>query len=287
MPTLRLPAFFHPAQSKEDQTKLATVCEKELSIETSPYGGFGCTGEHDSRMKWSVFFKSQPIYAQYFKLLVLFVFALAHVFYITDFLEIFRIYEETEVNVDSRYPGTANQDANGVRFVMHLLVEYKKNLWMSVAAMCASLSASCFFLLLINEDTCYRFYLVLMRILDIVSFLSLPLLLIFRIMTVAQLNRHLNRVLVGLSRLSDPSVLMNRLKCSIEERENLVLCSLVIERSIFPVIVLEYLLVLAIITAAYIGLAYLIVYCIKHWFPHQRKPYRSVSQRLYGPLVQA
>ncbi|CAJ0581601.1 unnamed protein product, partial [Mesorhabditis spiculigera] len=231
----------------------------------------------------------RPVFAQYFKLLVLFVFALAHVFYITDFLEVFRAYEETEMYIAARYPGTSNQDANGIRYVMHLLVEYKKNLWMSVAAMCASLSASCFFLLLINEEKCYKLYTVMMRVLDMVSFLALPLLLVFRMFTVTQLNVHLNRVLVGLSRLSDPSLLMNRLKCSIEERENLPLCSLVIERAIFPVVVLEYLLVLAVITAAYIGLAYAIVYCIRHWFPHQgrHRVVRSVSQRLYGPLVSA
>lgn len=47
----------------------------------------------------------------------------------------------------------------------------------------------------------------------------------------------------------------------------LPLCSVVIERSIFPIIILKYLIVLCVLTAAYILLAYIIEYCIRHWFP--------------------
>ncbi|PIO52777.1 hypothetical protein TELCIR_25913, partial [Teladorsagia circumcincta] len=49
-------------------------------------------------------------------------------------------------------PGSDNQaDINLVRFVMIAFVDYKKNLWMTVGAMCASLSTSAIILFFYNS----------------------------------------------------------------------------------------------------------------------------------------
>ncbi|GMR37651.1 hypothetical protein PMAYCL1PPCAC_07846 [Pristionchus mayeri] len=212
---------------------------------------------------------NQSILAQFFKLIVLFVIALIHVFYARDFLNVFREMEMFIELALSRAPEA--REIYRATFLLDLLVDYKKNLWMSVSAMCACLSSACFFLLLIREEAYKPYLLVLMRVIDAFLFFTLPVLLYARSMLVGAIIRHADDALVQASKQASPSHMMNTLHCSVTMRENVPLCSALIERAIFPVVLLQYLVVLCIITAAYVGLAYLIVYCIKHWFPHEKE----------------
>jgi hypothetical protein len=45
-------------------------------------------------------------------------------------------------------------------------------------------------------------------------------------------------------------------------------CSERILRSVFPVDLLKFLLVLCVMTLAYLLVAYIIYWCVKHWVPH-------------------
>ncbi|VDN30923.1 unnamed protein product [Cylicostephanus goldi] len=149
------------------------------------------------------------------------------------------------------------------------LLQYKKNLWMTVGAMCASLSTSAIIIFFYNTywHQMSKVTTAVVRIVDTVAFLSLPFLLGARLMIAVNIMTYLEPSLHAASRLVSTNAFMNELVCSIIPRESLPLCSAVIERSIFPILVLKYLLILCILTAAYIMLAYLIEYCIRHWFP--------------------
>uniref|UniRef100_A0A0K0DNJ2 G_PROTEIN_RECEP_F1_2 domain-containing protein n=1 Tax=Angiostrongylus cantonensis TaxID=6313 RepID=A0A0K0DNJ2_ANGCA len=146
--------------------------------------------------------------------------------------------------------------------------QYKKNLWMTVSAMCASLSTSAIIVLFYNTywPNMNRLTKTVCMV-DTVAFLSLPFLLGARMMIALNLTTYIQPSLRAASRLVPTNELMDELKCSIVPMESLPLCSVIVERSIFPVVVLKFLIVLCVLTAAYILLAYLIEYCIRHWFP--------------------
>ncbi|VDM66373.1 unnamed protein product, partial [Strongylus vulgaris] len=155
---------------------------------------------------------------------------------------------------------------------VHLLRKkqrYKKNLWMTVGAMCASLSTSAIIIFFYNTywHQMSKITTAVVRIVDMVAFLSLPFLLGARLMIAMNITTYLEPSLQAASRLISTNTFMNELVCSIIPRESLPLCSAVVERSIFPILILKYLIVLCVLTVVYILLAYLIEYCIRHWFP--------------------
>ncbi|VDM64474.1 unnamed protein product [Angiostrongylus costaricensis] len=160
-------------------------------------------------------------------------------------------------------------DINLVRLVMMTFIDYKKNLWMTVSAMCASLSTSAIIVLFYNIywPNMNRLTKTVVCVVDTVAFLSLPFLLGARMMIALNLTTYVEPSLRAASRLVPTNGLMDELKCSVVPKESLPLCSVIVERSIFPVVVLKFLIVLCVLTAAYILLAYLIEYCIRHWFP--------------------
>uniref|UniRef100_A0A1I7X156 Uncharacterized protein n=1 Tax=Heterorhabditis bacteriophora TaxID=37862 RepID=A0A1I7X156_HETBA len=227
-------------------------------------------------------------YSQYFKLMVLLVTAAFHVGYVNDFLVTFRAFESLANQVEENAAPIENNlsDVATVRFVMTALVDYKKNLWVSVGAMCASLSTSSFFVLLIDYygSKYHRATIGLVRVVDFCAFVALPFLITARLMIAQNLETYMDPALRAAGRLADPQQFINELKCSITMRENLPLCAVVMERAIFPVKVLEYLIILCILTGAYILLAYLIEYCIRHWFPPNRNS-RTPVQKPLQPLV--
>lgn len=59
-------------------------------------------------------------------------------------------------------------------------------------------------------------------------------------------------------------------------------CFEIVINSIFPMFILKFLVILAVVTILYLALAYLLEWCIKHWFPHAEG---RVRQRFYSPLV--
>ncbi|GMT15494.1 hypothetical protein PFISCL1PPCAC_6791, partial [Pristionchus fissidentatus] len=251
------------ADSEKDAA-LATVAPEKVTVETQ-------TMPLHKRMRSLIV--NQSNLAQFFKLVVLFIIALIHFFYVRDYLNVFREMEMFIQLAQTRAPDTT--EINLASFLLNLLVDYKKNLWMSVSAMCACLSSACFFLLLIREEAYKPALLVMMRIIDAFLFFTLPVLMYARSMLVRAIVTHSDKALIQASKQTNPSHMMNNLHCSVTMRENVPLCSTLIERSIFPVVLLEYLVVLCLITAAYVGLAYAIVYCIKHWFPNEREMFEK------------
>ncbi|EYC15427.1 hypothetical protein Y032_0037g3515 [Ancylostoma ceylanicum] len=213
----------------------------------------------------------EQFYPHHLKMFVLFVIAALHLAYTREFLTTFRAYESLANQVEYRAsPMIENRgDINLVRFVMVAFVDYKKNLWMTVGAMCASLSTSAIILFFYNTywHQMSRITRAVVCVVDMVAFMSLPFLLGARLMIAVNLTTYLEPSLRAASRLVSTNTFMNDLVCSIITRESLPLCSVVVERSIFPIIILKYLIVLCVLTAAYILLAYLIEYCIRHWFP--------------------
>ncbi|VDP33002.1 unnamed protein product [Heligmosomoides polygyrus] len=107
--------------------------------------------------QWSgkklVHFFVEQFYPHHLKMMVLFVIAALHLAYTREFLSTFRAYESLAGQVEFRAsPALENKDdINLVRFVMIAFVDYKKNLWMTVGAMCASLSTSAIILFFYNS----------------------------------------------------------------------------------------------------------------------------------------
>ncbi|KAI6196503.1 hypothetical protein M3Y94_01117200 [Aphelenchoides besseyi] len=154
---------------------------------------------------------------------------------------------------------------------MDLLAEYKRNTWMTVAVMCIALCTSSYFLFIlpITSETCKRRELF-MGIIDLLSFAAVPVLLTTRIFIVQQLHAGLSHGMLNAHRIFSAERLMNILQCTILPRERLPYCSDIVLSTIFPIVLLKYLIILALLTLAYIALAYLIEWCIRHWFPHKQ-----------------
>uniref|UniRef100_A0A7I4Y4B3 G protein-coupled receptor n=1 Tax=Haemonchus contortus TaxID=6289 RepID=A0A7I4Y4B3_HAECO len=247
------------------RTKDSTVDLDEHSNCRSRFSLWRCSG------RGCLNFFVEQFYPHHLKMMVLFVIAALHLAYTREFLSTFRAYESLVNQVEYRAsPGSDSQgDINLVRFVMIAFVDYKKNLWMTVGAMCASLSTSAIILFFYNSywSQMSRVTKAVVCVVDMLALLSLPFLLGARLMIATNLTTYIEPSLHAASRLVSTSGFMNELKCSIIARESLPLCSVVLERSIFPVLILKYLIVLCVLTAAYIMLAYLIEYCIRHWFP--------------------
>lgn len=222
-------------------------------------------------------FRGQTFYAHCFKLFALFVIALMHVIYMHPFLEVFSGVEDYAAIVHTRQMTIKDPakelihsaSTKQLKEQFEALTHYKKNVWMTVAAMCVALSTSCFFLFLLPTATknVKRSHYFLVAMTDIVAFASMPVLLLTRFFLVQDISTNLPGALRSSHKLVSAERLMNLLQCTVQPREKLLYCSDLIIRSIFPVILLKYFLILCVMTLAYLLVAYLIEYCIKHWFP--------------------
>uniref|UniRef100_A0A914KNY7 G_PROTEIN_RECEP_F1_2 domain-containing protein n=1 Tax=Meloidogyne incognita TaxID=6306 RepID=A0A914KNY7_MELIC len=140
---------------------------------------------------------------------------------------------------------------------------------MTVAVLCASLSTCSFFLFILPSNCSIRqWHIYLVGVLDAFSFACLPFLFSTRACIIQRVKMHFGQALVEAHRIGSAEKLMNKAQCSILPREKLPLCSDLILRSIFPIDLLKFLLILCAMTLAYLFVAYLIYWCIKHWVPH-------------------
>ncbi|KAI1728143.1 hypothetical protein DdX_00299 [Ditylenchus destructor] len=222
--------------------------------------------------------RRQRFYAHCVKLLTLFAIALVHVIYMHPFLEMFSALEdystsiESKLQTESRQPGQP-QAVNVLKTQIDVLNDYKKNVWMTVAAMCVALSSSCFFLFILPATKIRRFHVILVGSIDVIAFATLPALLIGRAELVEATRHHLSEVLRVSHKYLTAERLMNTVQCTIHPREKLPFCSDLILKSILPVVLLKYLLIVCILTLVYLLIAYIIDWIIKHWFP----PHCSVA----------
>ncbi|CAD5209843.1 unnamed protein product [Bursaphelenchus okinawaensis] len=220
--------------------------------------------------------EKQSFYAHCFKLLTLFCIAVAHLVYMQPFLDSYSAVEDYTLKLNAQYPGdepVKGQDIKHFRSQMEVLADYKQNTWMCVASMCIALSTTCFFLFILPITTVRPRNVLFLAVLDLSMFAALPLLLTCRIFIVEKLHLGLAAAMRTGHKIMSAERVMNILQCTILPRERLPYCSEVVLSTIFPIILLKYLIILALLTLLYIGLAYLIEWCIRHWFPHsQRTP---------------
>jgi hypothetical protein len=268
----------------------------------------GCCGV--SPKSWKEFLGRQTFYAHLLKLITLFSIAVAHLVYMQSFLDSYSALEDYSQKLIQKYP-TQLQTPHGLdtRVVQHqlnLLADYKKNVWMTVGAMCVALSTSCFFLFLLPISQIRRININIMKIIDFIAFASIPMMLLARSFVAEAVRPTIQNALQTAHKIASADKLMNSLVCSIHYRENLPYCSDLILESIFPVVLLKYLLILTILTLAYIALAYLIEWCIRHWFPpsllhqhtcshpdhhhhhhshHHHQQQRHVYNKVYMPVI--
>uniref|UniRef100_A0A8R1I509 Uncharacterized protein n=1 Tax=Caenorhabditis japonica TaxID=281687 RepID=A0A8R1I509_CAEJA len=227
--------------------------------------------------------------AQHAKLFVLAALALIHFNYLNDFLVKFAAMDQLTQRVEYMKPVTMDYrvDVASVKYTFQGFIDYKKNLWMTVGAMCASLATTASLLTIYSgpRDVFNRAAMAVIRIFDLCAFLFIAFLLFARISAAVVIDHTTQHALRCAARISTNLVaeLGNGLSCTIEHRDELPVCSRAIIESIFPVKLIEYLIILCILTGAYIGLAYLIEWCIRHFFPptHAKlTPISAISRNL-------
>ncbi|KAF7637210.1 hypothetical protein Mgra_00003386 [Meloidogyne graminicola] len=182
--------------------------------------------------------QKQLFFAQCLKLLVLFSVAIAQIIYLHPFLELFSHLEEYSAKFEFLQQIQLKQPI--------LIVDSVHDL---------------------NE----------VGIFDAFSFGCLPFLFSTRGCIIQKIKLQLGQALVQAHKISSAEKLMNEAQCSVQPREKLPLCSDLILRSIFPVDLLKFLLILCAMTLAYLLVAYLIYWCIKHWVPHNDNLVKSSS----------
>lgn len=245
----------------------------ETSVESNSdtESTYRCRHSTNYKPLFRAIFENQPTYAQYMKLLALFLIAAVHYAYMSSFLDAFSAIADyadaisMKVKIEQSFP---------LRHQIEILADYKKNMWLTVGSMCVSLSTSCFFLLLATSSQ-NSVYITVMRIVDLVAFATLPALLVARSILVKTLNERLPDVLHKMQLYLFPSQITDSLRCSVVERENVPLCSALILNSIFPPFLIKYLIVLAVMTTAYLAVAYIIDWAIKHCFSKTKPSRRS------------
>uniref|UniRef100_A0A914QIT8 Uncharacterized protein n=1 Tax=Panagrolaimus davidi TaxID=227884 RepID=A0A914QIT8_9BILA len=178
-------------------------------------------------------------YAHLLKLITLFSIAVAHLVYMQSFLDSYSALEDYSQKLIQKYP-TQLQTPHGLdtRVVQHqldLLSDYKKNVWMTVGAMCVALSTSCFFLFLLPISQIRRINVNIMKIIDFIAFASIPMMLLSRTFVAEAVRPTIRNALQTAHKIASADKLMNSLVCSIHYRENLPYCSDLILESIFPV----------------------------------------------------
>lgn len=230
--------------------------------------------------------------AQHAKLIVLAILAMIHFYYLNDFLRKFAVYERLAIDVKyvKAHGSNYRNDMEYIQYTLQALVDYKKNLWLTVGAMCASLAATASLLTTYSgpKETYNRTAMILIRIFDYLVFLFITFLLFARISCAIVLVVNAEKSLLAAQRIS-PIIykeLEHSLNCVLDGFVPQVSCTNEIIESAFPIHFIEYLVILCILTAAYIGLAYLIQWCIRHFFPptHQKlSPISAISRNLVGP----
>uniref|UniRef100_A0A915CH39 Gustatory receptor n=1 Tax=Parascaris univalens TaxID=6257 RepID=A0A915CH39_PARUN len=267
---------FSPCNFKRIQ-----ACGKqEIDEEAAPTSHMGTHYKHtNGNSMLRAVIENQWAYAQYMKLVTLFVIAVTHVIYMSSFLKAFSALVDFTDAVEGK--ATASEFYS-LRHQVDLLADYRKNMWMTVGSMCVALSTLCFFLLL-NASAQKATYVVAMRIVDLVAFSTLPALLFARWMLVESATEHLPVVLHQMQHMPSPNLLTSALNCSMTATENVRQCSAAILDSLFPAFLIKYLIVLAILTIIYVVLAYIIEWCIRHLFPPEECHHRP--QPRYSPII--
>ncbi|VBB26086.1 unnamed protein product [Acanthocheilonema viteae] len=221
--------------------------------------------------------QSQTAYAQYVKLIALFVFAVVHVVYMIPFLHAFAAVASGMDMTDV----TPSIGSFHLRHFVETLADYKKNMWMIVGSMCVALSTSCFILML-NTSSRKIAYDIVIRGIDLLTFGTLPFFLIARLILLNSIFEQLPVVLREIQFLQYSKQLSTILHCSFVPVKKVSLCDQVIRNALFPAYIIKFLIILAILTIAYMLLAYLIEWCLRHWFPPQCSPSKHTS--IYAPI---
>ncbi|EFO23239.2 hypothetical protein LOAG_05247 [Loa loa] len=247
---------FHPLKSDD---KSLRSCGNEHPTSTRY-----TNAQQSTQSLFRLVLQSQTAYAQYVKLLTLFVFAVVHVMYMIPFLNTFAVVTS---NVDMT-DVTPNTGSFHFRHFVEILADYKKNMWMIVGSMCVALSTSCFILTL-NASSRKITYDIVVRGIDLLTFGTLPFFLVARLILLSSIFEQLPVVLREIQFIQYSKQLSTALHCSFVPVKEVPLCDQVIRNALFPAYMLKFLIILAILTVAYMLLAYLIEWCLRHWFPPQ------------------
>jgi len=207
--------------------------------------------------------RKQVFYVHCCKLLALFTIALMHIFYLHPFLTLFSILENYSNHLEAIY----HAESLPFRQQMVSLVDYKNNVWMLVGVSSLALSTSTFFLFLPALTSIRKSWTRLLGIIDMAAFCALPLLLWSRAIIIEDIENNLFQALESAHRIASLEKLMNDVKCTIFPRENLPFCSDVIIKSIFPTLLIKYLLIICVLTIMYGIVVYVTYWCLKHSFP--------------------
>uniref|UniRef100_A0AC35U8K0 Chloride channel CLIC-like protein 1 n=1 Tax=Rhabditophanes sp. KR3021 TaxID=114890 RepID=A0AC35U8K0_9BILA len=257
----------------ENHQKLINVREKMKRLNDEMAEEDAECPECKNMSSTHLFLYSQIKYSQCAKIMVLAFLAMCHLYYMFPYLRVYDAYENHAYRVlDYTYQGNIPEHKSNIRllkFQIDMLRDYKKNLWMTVGSMCVSLSITCFFLFVVPFSNLKPIHGFLMKVIDIVAFLTLPILLLARKLVVQNINSTLDMSATDFADLN--SIIGKQLECNVNGHFDAANCEAAIIGSLFPVILLKYLLLLCIITAAYVFLAYCIAYCIRHWFPHSQQ----------------
>ncbi|KAK0394538.1 hypothetical protein QR680_000795 [Steinernema hermaphroditum] len=232
---------------------------------------------------------SQPMFSHYLKLLTLFTLAICHFFYLFPFLKSYDGVQNYVHQLSYKYPLPYNvhgDDTRVLHYQLDVLNSYKQNSWMSIGSMCVALATSSFFLFMAPATHIRKSHFAIMQIVDLIAFVTVPVLLVVRIAIVQAVESGLQVALMSASKLASSEYFQNEMQCSIRPSGDLPDCAEKIISSVFPIILLKYLVILCVISIAYIVLAYLIVYCIRHWFPHD-KHVCCMRNKVYVPVYTA
>ncbi|VIO94457.1 Uncharacterized protein BM_BM3432 [Brugia malayi] len=218
--------------------------------------------------------QSQTAYAQYVKLITLFIFAVIHVIYMVPFLSIFAA-------VASNIDVTSNTESFHFRHFVETLTDYNENMWIIVSSMCVALSTSCF--ILMPNTSSRKIAYDIIRGIDFLTFGTLPFFLVARLILLNSIFEQLPIVIREIQLTQYSKQLSAALHCSFIPVKEVPLCDQVIRNVLFPAYIIKFLTILAILTVAYMLLAYLIEWCLKHWFPPQCNHSKHAS--IYAPIA--
>ncbi|MCP9262035.1 hypothetical protein DINM_005332 [Dirofilaria immitis] len=256
---------FHPLKNDD---KNSGNCSSKRSISVC------CTNaEPSTQSLFRLVLQSQTAYAQYLKLVALFVFAVVHVMYMIPFLNTFAAVVSS-VDVTGMMPNTGSFH---LRHFVEILIDYKKNMWMIVGSMCVSLSTSCFILMLNASSRKIAFDIVVRTRNRSFGIWNFTIFLFARLILLNSISEQLPVVLHEIQSVQHSEQLNAALHCS------LVPVKEVIRNALFPAYIIKFLIILAILTIAYMLLAYLIEWCLRHLFPPQCNHSKHAS--IYAPIA--
>ncbi|OZC04948.1 hypothetical protein X798_08066 [Onchocerca flexuosa] len=260
---------FHPLKNDD----------KDSGSSGSEYPTSACYADEEqfTQSLFRLVLQSQTAYAQYMKLVALFVFAVVHIMYMIPFLNTFAAVvcsvDMTDVML--------NVESYHLRHFIETLIDYKKNMWMIVGSMCVALSTSCFILML-NASSRKVAYDIVIRGIDLLTFGTLPFFLFARLILLDSISEQLPIALYEIQFAQYSEQLSAALHCSFVPIKEVSLCDQVIRNTLFPTYIIKFLIILAILTIAYMLLAYLIEWCLRHWFPPQCNHSKHAS--IYTPI---